>query len=375
MNRTMVKRGIGAAVLAIVAALLLGYLLKGKSQERQEVVDMNLPGATDVKQSLNIPSLKGADGGNTVQNSADSSQDTSSVAKTAAGVAAAVATGAIVASATGTASKVNQATKDIKTTEVAVNTFKNKGDDLDFTIRPPKGEKRVIVDNIGKSKQQISATSTRSTNSSDNNSDNGDIAASADASVSTGKTKNSGVITRSSSRSSKGTVVASAENKVHKRTYRPRLVDEKKRSASYGIVVAENSSKSNRAKKERRERKKAAELKATDRKKARDKAKQQAKPEKRAKQQAKSQKKVGKGHFSVQLLATSSSSRANNLKNVMSREGYRVSVSKTAKHGKVLFRVRVGNYSTRAAAVSAQRKMQRRYKRNQAVNSSIIVSR
>ncbi|MCK5810213.1 MAG: SPOR domain-containing protein, partial [Cocleimonas sp.] len=95
---------------------------------------------------------------------------------------------------------------------------------------------------------------------------------------------------------------------------------------------------------------------------------------KKAKEKQES-KSAGKGRFSVQLLATSSSSRANNLKKVMSKEGYRVSVSKTAKQGKVLFRVRIGNYSTRAAAASAQRNMKRRYKRNQAINSSIIVSR
>ena len=378
MNRTMVKRGIGAAVLAIVAALLLGYLLKGKGQERQEVVDMNLPGATDVKQSLNIPSLKGADGENAAQNSADAT-------KTAVGVAAgaaAVAAGTIVASATGAADKVNQATKDIKTKEVAVNTFKNKGDDLDFTIRPPKGEKRVIIDNIGKSKQQQAAASVpASTANSSNNggSDKGDIAASAAANTNASKAQNSGAIARSSS--SKGSVVASSEEKVQKRTYRPRLVDEKKRSASYGIVVAENSSKPSRVQKERREQRKAAELKkAAARKKAQaNKAKQQAtdrkKAQTKAKQQAKPQKKAGKGRFSIQLLATSSSSRANNLKNVMRREGYPTSVSKTTRGGKVLFRVRIGNYSTRAAATSVQRKMMRRYKRNQAVNSSIIISR
>jgi len=49
----MVKRGIGAVVLAIIAALLLGYLLKDKSRERQEVVDMKLPGTAEMK----IPSL------------------------------------------------------------------------------------------------------------------------------------------------------------------------------------------------------------------------------------------------------------------------------------------------------------------------------
>jgi cell division septation protein DedD len=352
----MVKRGIGAAVLAIVAALLLGYLLKGKGQERQEVVDMNLPGAIDVKQSLNIPSLKGADDENTAQNAADTT-DTSGALKTAAGVAAGVAAGTIVASATGAADKVNQATKDIKTKEIAVNTFKNKGDDLDFTIRPPKGERREIVDNIGKSKQQIASVSSTTTRS-DN--DKGDIAASADAktSTSTTRTQNSGSITRSSP--SQGRVVASSEEKIQKKVYRHRLVDEKKRSASYGIVVAENSSTPSRTQRERRERRKAAELKTADKKKA------------QAKQQSKS---TGKGRFSVQLLATSSSSRANNLKKVMSEEGYRVSVSKTAKQGKVLFRVRIGNYSTRAAAASAQRNMKRRYKRNQAVNASIIVSR
>ena len=52
----MVKRGIGAIVLAIIAALLFGYLLKDKSRERQEVVDMKLPGAPEI----NIPSLSEA---------------------------------------------------------------------------------------------------------------------------------------------------------------------------------------------------------------------------------------------------------------------------------------------------------------------------
>ena len=56
MDNAMVKRGIGAIVLAIIAALLLGYLLKDKSRERQDVVDMKLPGAPEI----NIPSLSEA---------------------------------------------------------------------------------------------------------------------------------------------------------------------------------------------------------------------------------------------------------------------------------------------------------------------------
>jgi cell division septation protein DedD len=326
MNRTMVKRGIGAAVLAIIAALLLGYMLKGKDQERQEVVNMSLPGASEVKQSLNIPTLKG----NNAKNTTDDTGET------------------VIAAAPGAADKVNQATKDLNVTEVAVNTFKNEGDDLDFTVRPPKGERREIVDNIGKSKQQLAFSSVGSGNSTTASQNNGDIAASTNATTRTGSNtsqSSSGSITRSSSQ---GTVVASSEER---KSYRHRLVDEQKRSASYGVVAAEKASRQERRERrqERKEKEKAAE----------NKQKTEAKT----------------GHFSIQLLATSSSSRAKNLKDVMHEEGYSSYIKKASKNGKVLFRVRIGNYSTRQVAVSAQRKMQRRYRRNQHVNESIIVNR
>jgi len=42
----MVKRGIGAVVLAIIAALLLGYLLKDKGHQRQKVLEMSLPNSS-----------------------------------------------------------------------------------------------------------------------------------------------------------------------------------------------------------------------------------------------------------------------------------------------------------------------------------------
>jgi len=48
MDNAMVKRGIGAVILAIIAALLLGYLLKDKSDQRQDIVDMTLPGAPKI---------------------------------------------------------------------------------------------------------------------------------------------------------------------------------------------------------------------------------------------------------------------------------------------------------------------------------------
>lgn len=42
MEKAVIRRGIGAIVLALVAALLLGYLLKDKGEQRKEVVDMKL---------------------------------------------------------------------------------------------------------------------------------------------------------------------------------------------------------------------------------------------------------------------------------------------------------------------------------------------
>jgi cell division septation protein DedD len=173
--------------------------------------------------------------------------------------------------------------------------------------------------------------------------DNGDIAASASG---TSQNSRSGSISRSTP--SEGTVVASSE-----RGYRPRLVDERRRNASYGLDDSAELTRSE--KRELRE------------KRREEKRKRAAEEERR--------NKVLKGHYSIQLLATSSSSRANKLKSVMGEEGYSTKVSKTNSSGKVLFRVRIGDYTTKQAAVSAQRTMQRRYKRNQYVNDSIVVMR
>ncbi|RTZ66055.1 MAG: hypothetical protein DSZ29_03525, partial [Aquificaceae bacterium] len=280
MNRTMVKRGIGAAALAIVAALLLGYLLKGKNQERQEVVDMTLPGAQEVKKSLNIPSL----GSN---NSAkDAVKNTADAAKNAAGGAGET----VIASADGLG---NAANENIKTKKTAVNTYENKGKDLDFTIRPPKGEKRQVVDNIGKSKQEYTQEAKS-------------VAATANKSSSQSAQQNTGSISRPTG----GSVVASTGANSHrsssehrKPVYRPRLVDERKRSASYGLATTQSSKKSQH----------------------------QTKAKKHIKTQKATSKASKKSGYSIQLLATSSSSRANNLKKVMKKEGYKSFVSKTTK--------------------------------------------
>lgn len=331
MNRTMVKRGIGAAALAIIAALLLGYLLKGKDQERQDVVDMALPGAQDVKQSLNIPSI----GGNAAK---DAAKNTSDAVKSATDGADET----VIASASALGNAANQ---NIKTTKTAVNTYENKGKDLDFTIRPPKGERREIIDNIGKSKQEdqkqkIASSSNTGINTSVNNK----------------AQQNTGAISRPKDGSVVASSSSSASKPIHHSTkpaYRPRLVGERERKPGYGIVVAEPTER--KYKKHTQTQKKVITTKKKEKTTHR-------KPTKKT------------GNYAIQLLATSSSSRANNLKKTMIKEGYDSFVSKTTKNGKILFRVRVGKFASRQAALATQNKMKRRYKKNQYVISSLVVS-
>ena len=68
MNNTTVKRGIGAVVLALIAAGLLAFLLKDKAAQRQEVVEIALPGTTENSgistQSTRLPTLTTDNSGN-----------------------------------------------------------------------------------------------------------------------------------------------------------------------------------------------------------------------------------------------------------------------------------------------------------------------
>ncbi len=146
MDNSMVKRGIGAIVLAIIAALLLGYLLKDKSRERQEVVDMKLPGAPE----LNIPSLSEAT--EKVTDSAASLIDEAKDKVVKSG-------SAVVASASGTfndlsdsaSNSINSATDAVTNkanTAIKTATTGNPG----FSFRPPsQNEEQVVIDNVSSS--------------------------------------------------------------------------------------------------------------------------------------------------------------------------------------------------------------------------------
>ncbi len=166
MDNAMVKRGIGAVVLAIIAALLLGYLLKDKSRERQDVVEMELPGtATDNK----IPSLSATaeNGASAITEGANNLAENtgSTVITAAAGAGNAVTTAAN--NAADTASSVaNQAAA---ATHNASETMNRNPARPGFSIRPAApNEQRETVNPNGSTQQAITKKANNSAPSKNN---------------------------------------------------------------------------------------------------------------------------------------------------------------------------------------------------------------
>jgi len=304
MDNAMVKRGIGAVVLAVIAALLLGYLLKDKSREREEVV-MKLPNAPE----MNIPSLTGS-----LTNSSDTNSESPTLLESAKATinetTDSVSTSlkesgsAVVASATG-----SSATSVVKNTVSNVNNTANttmdstsaaiQGMKPGFAIRPPvQNEEKEIVDAT-----KLSSNGTPKI--------------------------------EKTTKEVKETVVAS--NKITtKKTFKPQIVENKpvKREAP----------------------------------------KQAKAPVKPKPPTANNISMAPLGKYSIQLLATSSQSRANKLANTMKGEGYKVFVTQATRENKVLYRVRVGGHANRAAAIKAQEGMKRRYQKNFFVQNSLVIS-
>ncbi|MEH6456267.1 MAG: SPOR domain-containing protein [Cocleimonas sp.] len=307
MDNAMVKRGIGAVVLAIIAALLLGYLLKDKSRERQEVVEMKLPGAPE----LSIPSLSDAtssvtdsaaslvgEATKTVSNAGTAVVASATGALTDLGSSTSNAVEAVTDSVSSTASTVTQTTENsVANVETASAGSANPG----FSFRPPTKNEE----------QQINTPNS---------------AASGDSTAKTATSTND-------------TVVASTPKVVAKKevekTFQPTIENEPKKEAKEKTVI----------------------------KKAETKPK--AKPVTAS---------TSGGKYSIQLLATSSQSRANKLAKTMNGEGYVSFITQTTSNNKILYRVRVGGHKDRSAAISAQQTMKRRYQKNFFVQNSLVVS-
>jgi len=77
--------------------------------------------------------------------------------------------------------------------------------------------------------------------------------------------------------------------------------------------------------------------------------------------------------FVVQLLASSSASKANRVINVFVEEGYRnININTILRNGQSLHRVQIGPFGTRADAQRVLDQMKRRYKKNPYVNSAVV---
>ncbi len=296
----MVKRGIGAIVLAIIAALLLGYLLKDKSRERQEVIDMKLPGAPEI----NIPSLSEAT--SKVTDTAASLMDEAKDKVVDAG-------NAVVASASGTLKTATDSVKAVseKSKSAVKNATTSASDGSakpGFSFRPPNlNEQKEIVDNVNATTQNSTVENTATPAQND-------------------------------------TVVASSTTKPAKKVFKPTIEEEPK------------------AKKPAR---KKVVVKKVENKPA---------PAKKTQVPAASSNATG-GKYSIQLLATSSQSRANKLASTMNSEGYVAFITQTTSNNKILYRVRVGGHNDRSSAINAQDSMKRRYKKNFFVQNSLVVSK
>ncbi|QLQ30441.1 MAG: SPOR domain-containing protein [Candidatus Thiothrix singaporensis] len=80
------------------------------------------------------------------------------------------------------------------------------------------------------------------------------------------------------------------------------------------------------------------------------------------------------GDFAIQVVASSDKAKAESIAAPLKADGYNVTVASAAVSGKTVYRVSVGGFADKAAAEAAQVKMKSRYKQNQNVQSSFVVS-
>lgn len=343
MNRTTVKRGIGAVILALVAAALLGYLLKDKAAQRKDVVEIAFPGGSDGEQTAgntdrlpelttdnssgNVVATAGADAQVAIENTSQSVVDASSDAADKV-VASATAAGAAVAT---TATATSDAAKST----------------IDFSVRPPaKDTEYLELDLVNNGNTQTAAPAS----------------APATTSAAAPAISSTEVAVVEPAASSQGKIIAST--KAAAPAPQARLIEEKSApkisSSSTARVITKSRPVSTPEPDSTVVASAEAEVEA---------------PEAAAPAAAPATNKEAANGYAIQLLATSSQTRANDLKNVMAGEGYPTYVTRTTLNGKQLYRVRIGQYKTRAAAAAMQNSLKRRYKKNRSVTNSAIVAR
>ena len=334
MNKTTVKRGIGAVILALIAAALLALLLNDKAAQRQEVVEIALPGTGDSVEtsgeSTRLPTLTTDNSGNgdVIANAGSGNGATSQGNGTSTTTSGKNPDGTIIASAAATGAAAVGA---------ASSAVADSTKSIDFSVKPTaskaSGDFLDLVNN-GDSPAADKPKASADTES---------------ASAAVQETAPS-----STSNPDQGVVIASTSPKsvdAKANVVQPRLIGEKRSAPVKSSRTATVITKKAPAKQASAASSNSTSATSTN---------------------ASNQAKNG---YAIQLLATSSQSRANNLKNVMAGEGYPTYVTKTQQNGKTLYRVRIGQYAVKSAAVKAQTAMKRRYKKNTNVNRSAVVAR
>ena len=317
MDNAMVKRGIGAVVLAIIAALLLGYLLKDKSRERQEIVEMDLPGSPEIK----LPSLSNAtesaaslvgEAKETVSNAGSSVIGSVSGTLNSIGSSASNAAEAVTDGISQTVEKTTDAVStSAKTVSATATTTATDSANPGFSFRPSSKNDEQQINTSGANNASQASENNASANDND-------------------------------------TVIASTTDNNSKKNFKPVIENEPKKTVIKKPV-------------KRVVKKKVVVKKA--------KAPAKAKPKAKA-----ASSTASNGRYAIQLLATSSQSRAQKLANTMKNEGYVSFITQTKSNNKILYRVRVGAHKDRSTALSAQEKMKRRYQKNFSVQNSLVVS-
>jgi cell division septation protein DedD len=314
MEKAVVRRGVGAIVLALVAALLLGYLLKGKRDDRTHVVDkQTMPSDIQI-----FP--RG--------NSSDSNH--SATADSGSGVGKAVAVGAIAAA--GAAAAGALASSDSKKGSDAVRgSFSNSKDRLTDagSGNASMGKNRITVDGAG---QAIV-----------NNKNAGARETPAQFSIRAPKKNEVRPIVE---RSTSSKVARSNARLIGEKKLPPVGTGSRKVASSRGGSTSSVSG--------------THKIASTKARIASTKTPVAA-------------KSTGRNKYSVQLLATSSSGKANSLSSTMKKEGYSTYVKASKKGSGSLYRVRLGNFSGRADAIKKQADLKRRYRKNPYIQSSVVV--
>ncbi len=351
MEKAVVRRGIGAVVLALVAALLLGYLLKGKAPERKEVVNMELP-----KSPIQI--FPEGEGAGTVANSGGNAGSADASKSGGAGIIAATGAGAVaagsgaVAAVKGGAKDAGAAVADSGKKLVGATTGTKTASAKDLPVdaktgNPTLTKSNVVVDGSGQAIYGAKTAGVKNTpaNFEFRSAGKKEVRPSID-----------GRLTSKSGSKTANTKKAPAKSNA-------RLVGEKKLAP-----VGSRSNKSSKSRKVASSRNKAVIVK-----KKVAKTSTKKKVVKKTVVKKSTAAPAGRNKYVVQLLATSNKSKANGLKATMSREGYPAYVTRTTRAGKALYRVRVGSYSGKSSAIKKQASMKRRYRKNTYVQSSIVV--